>query len=76
LQSAFNEISLERNPKLWQSSDDGRTEARIRFLSEFPETLFPEQLGRERRHVGKNAALSAAFKEKGAVEQLQLASTN
>ena len=42
IQSTFNEISLERDPSIWQSSrqDAAMTEKRINFLAEFQETLF------------------------------------
>ena len=42
VQQVFNEISLERDPSIWQSSrqDAAMTEKRINFLAEFQETLF------------------------------------
>ena len=42
VQQVFNEISLERDPAIWQSSrqDAAMTEKRINFLAEFQETLF------------------------------------
>lgn len=61
----FNEISLERDFMLWQSSDDGLTEKRIRFLSQFRETRFDPQLGLERNQLAKNLILANAFYDKG-----------
>ena len=42
IQETFNCISLERDPKIWQSyrQDVVMTEKRINFLAEFEETLF------------------------------------
>ena len=42
VQQVFNEISLERDPAIWQSSrqDAAMTEKRINFLADFQETLF------------------------------------
>ena len=42
IQETFNDISLERDPKIWQSyrQDVAMTEKRINFLAEFDETLF------------------------------------
>ena len=42
IQETFNDISLERDPKIWQSyrQDETMTEKRINFLAEFEETLF------------------------------------
>ena len=42
IQETFNDISLERDPKIWQSyrQDVAMTEKRINFLAEFEETLF------------------------------------
>ena len=42
VQQVFNEISLERDPSIWQSSrqDAAMTEKRINFLADFQETLF------------------------------------
>jgi len=65
LQNIFNEISLERDLLLWQSSDDSLSEKRIHFLSEFKETKFDPQLGRERNQLAKNLILANAFYEKG-----------
>ena len=65
LQNVFNEISLERDPKLWQSTNDGLAEARIRFLSKFEETRFEAQLSKERPQSKKNGTLTTAFRQKG-----------
>ena len=42
VQQVFNEISLERDPAIWQScrQDAAMTEKRINFLADFQETLF------------------------------------
>ena len=42
IQETFNDISLERDPKIWQSyrQDVAMTEKRINLLAEFDETLF------------------------------------
>ena len=42
VQDTFNDISLERDPKIWQSyrQDVAMTEKRINFLAEFEEALF------------------------------------
>ena len=42
IQETFNDISLERDPKIWQSyrQDERMTEKRMNFLAEFEETLF------------------------------------
>ena len=42
IQSVFNEISLERDPSIWQSYRDDKQmlEKRLKFLAEFPETQF------------------------------------
>jgi hypothetical protein len=61
----FNDISLERDLKLWQSDKDNLTEKRIRFLSEFEQTRFEPQIGKERPQLKKNEQLSRAFKSKG-----------
>ena len=44
VQQIFNEISLERDPSLWQNEVDTKafTEKRIRLLAEFEETLFQQ----------------------------------
>ena len=67
VQTVFNKISLERNPALWQSEDDSQMPKRIKFLSEFEETLFSSQLFNEKnvsKGLRKNAVLCCAFKKK------------
>ena len=67
VQNVFNKISLERNPALWQSEDDSQMPKRIKFLSEFEETLFSSQLFNEKnvsKGLRKNAVLCSAFKKK------------
>jgi hypothetical protein len=67
VQNVFNEISLERNPKLWQSENDLEMPRRIKFLSEFEETLFSSQLFNEKnvsKGLRKNTVLCNAFKKK------------
>ena len=46
VQEIFNVISLERDPKIWQSyrQDVAMTEKRINFLAEFEQTLFSKVL--------------------------------
>ena len=62
VQKVFNQISLEKDPDLWQSRDDGLTEKRLQFLSGFKETLFQPQLQRSKRStLSKNSKLSVAF---------------
>ena len=67
VQNVFNKISLERNPKLWQSENDLQMPERLRFLSEFEETLFSSQLFNDKnvsKGLRKNAVLCNAFKTK------------
>ena len=67
VQNVFNKISLERNPALWQSEDDSQMPKRIKFLSEFEETLFSSQLFNDKnvsKGLRKNAVLCCAFKKK------------
>lgn len=42
IQQVFNDISLEKEPMMWQSKkqSSNMTEKRIQFLIEFQETLF------------------------------------
>lgn len=65
VQEVFNEISLERDPKLWQSSDDGLTAKRISLLRKFPEARFASQLQRNRRPLSKNDLIAEKFLDKG-----------
>ena len=67
VQNVFNKISLERNPKLWQSENDLQMPKRIKFLSEFEETLFSSQLFNDKnasKGLRKNTVLCNAFKKK------------
>ena len=67
IQAVFNKISLERNPKLWQSEDDILMPKRIEFLSQFDETKFSSQLFNEKnvsKSLRKNAVLCSAFNKK------------
>ena len=65
VQDVFNEISLERDPELWQSTDDRKNLHRIHFLSEFEETCFRQQLESCcSPALAKNSKLSQAFRLK------------
>ena len=65
VQDVFNEISLERDPELWQSADDRKNLHRIHFLSEFEETRFRQQLESCcSPALAKNSKLSQAFRLK------------
>ena len=62
VQEVFNDISLERDPELWQSEDDGKTLQRIRFLSGFEETRFKQHLETScSLALAKNSKLCQAF---------------
>jgi hypothetical protein len=61
LQKVFNKISLQKNEKLWLSSDGNRLEDRLRLLAEFPDTRFSTQLKLDSASNGKNAKLSAGL---------------
>ena len=65
LQKLFNQISLQRDERLWMSSDVGLTSDRLQLLAEFPETQFATQLKLECVANAKNKKLSTALKEKG-----------
>ena len=65
LQKIFNQISLQRDEKLWMSSDDGLTSERLQLLAEFPETQFAPQLKLDCIANAKNAKLSTGLREKG-----------
>ncbi|XP_059094813.1 SET and MYND domain-containing protein DDB_G0273591-like [Tigriopus californicus] len=60
VQKVFDLISLERNPRLWQSSNDNLTMARLELLFQFPQTRFENQLGRLKSPIDKNEALAQA----------------
>lgn len=65
LQKVFNTISLQKDEKLWLSTDDSLTEARLRLLAKFPETQFAAQLKLDCVSNAKNGKLSSALREKG-----------
>ena len=65
LQKIFNKISLQRDERLWMSSDDGLTSERLQLLAEFPETQFAPQLKLDCVANAKNAKLSTGLREKG-----------
>ena len=65
LQKVFNQISLQRDERLWMSSDDSLTSDRLQLLAEFPETQFLPQLKLECIANAKNVKLSTALREKG-----------
>ena len=59
LQKVFNKISLQKNEKLWMSSDESRLEERLRLLATFPDTKFSTQLKLDSATSAKNGKLSA-----------------
>ena len=65
LQKIFNQISLQRDERLWMSSDDSLTSERLQLIAEFPETQFAPQLKLECVANAKNVKLSTALREKG-----------
>ena len=65
LQKVFNKISLQKNEKIWLSSDDNRLEDRLRLLAEFPDSRFSAQLKLDSAANAKNGKLSAGLREKG-----------
>ena len=67
LQKVFYEISLEKDPKLWQDDQDSRQKnaERIKFLSGFEQTRYKAQLDRSKSSTRKNDVLAKALKEKG-----------
>ena len=65
LQKVFNQISLQRDERLWMSSDDHLLSDRLQLLAEFPETQFASQLKLECVANAKNSKLSTALREKG-----------
>ena len=67
IQTIFNKISLERDPRLWQSEDDSLMPKRLQLLSEFEDTLFSAQLFNDKnvsKSLRKNVTLCNAFKKK------------
>ena len=67
LQKVFYQISLEKDPQLWQDDQDTKEKnhQRIQFLSGFEETLYKAQLDRSKSSTRKNDVLAKALKEKG-----------
>ena len=65
LQKVFNQISLQRDERLWMSSDDRLLSDRLQLLAEFSETQFALQLKLECVANAKNSKLSSALREKG-----------
>ena len=65
LQKVFNQISLQRDERLWMSSDDRLLSERLQLLAEFSETQFAPQLKLECVANAKNSKLSTALREKG-----------
>ncbi len=65
LQKAFNTISLQKDEKLWLSTDDKLTENRFKLLAKFSETQFAPQLKLDCVANAKNGKLSSALREKG-----------
>ena len=63
VQEVFNNISLERNMKMWQSEEDNKvmTRKRLQFLAEFPETNFSALLNVGSSPGRKNLVLSGAL---------------
>ena len=66
IQSVFNEISLERDPSIWQSyrDDQQMLEKRLKFLAEFPETQFSQDIDLTKTPARKNDMISAALLKK------------
>jgi len=66
VQQVFNEISLERNPAMWQSEIDNKkaAEKRIKFLAEFNETSFEQALSLAKSPARKNDVLANALQLK------------
>jgi hypothetical protein len=65
IQKVFNAISLQRDEKVWLSTDDSQTEKRLKLLAEFSETQFAAQLKLDCVSNAKNGKLSSALREKG-----------
>ena len=65
LTKVFNDISLEKDEKLWMSTDDSLTEKRLRLIASFSETQFAAQLKLDCVSNAKNGKLSSALREKG-----------
>ena len=67
IQKVFYEISLEKNPSLWQDDIDSvdKNCQRIKFLSGFHQTQYKVQLDKSKSSTRKNNVLAKALKEKG-----------
>ena len=67
LQKVFYQISLEKDPQLWQDDEDTNQNnyKRIKFLSGFEQTRYRAQLDRSKSSTRKNDVLAKALKEKG-----------
>ena len=67
IQKIFYEISLEKDPALWQDDLDSKAKnaERIQFLSSFEQTRYKTQLDRSKSSTRKNDVLAKALKEKG-----------
>ena len=67
LQKVFYQISLEKDPQLWQDDEDTKQNnyKRIKFLSGFEQTRYRAQLDRSKSSTRKNDVLAKALKEKG-----------
>ena len=66
IQTVFNEISLERDPSIWHSyrDDPQMLEKRLKFLAEFPETQFSQEIDLTKTPARKNDLISAALLKK------------
>ena len=71
LQKVFNDISLQRNEKIWLSADDKILESRLKLLAEFQETQFNSQFKLDCVSNAKNGKLSSALREKGNLSYAQ-----
>ena len=67
LQKVFYEISLEKDPGLWQNDQDTTEKniERIRLISGFHQTRYKAQLEKTNSTTKKNSGLAKALKEKG-----------
>mgnify|MGYP002050308461 CR=1 FL=1 len=67
IQKVFYEISLEKDPGLWQNDEDTTEKniERIRLISGFPQTRDKAQLEKSNSTTKKNIGLAKALKEKG-----------
>ena len=67
IQKVFYQISLEKNPDLWQDDIDSvdKNCERIKFLSGFTQTQYKVQLDKSKSTTRKNDVLAKALKEKG-----------